>query len=358
MKKLQFFLLAAVAIVFAACSNDDVVLTDTGSGSSWNGGDGYIAISFKMANEGITRADNDIFKNGIAAEYAINDATLLLFYGTDEASAVFHSAYDLTGGTTSNANSDGSQITLYDTFVQEISTDGIATTDNIYALAVLNKGDMMTITGNGTDALIHIGDTEISAGLGSKITDMQKAVYTASTLTGITDATGTASNGFFMTNAPLATTQGGSSTVAKSAIQVLAPVVKDNIYKTKDEAATATNLASTEIYVERGVAKVTVCSSNKFTSGVYSSITPSIDLDGNLTKIELVGYLLDRTNTKMYAVRNVEDPNNTNGWWGYMNSDVNTTKYSNTYYRMVGSSSVGTNAYKTGTTSTNLYRTY
>ncbi len=398
MKKLQFFLLAAVAIVFAACSNDDVVLTDNGgSDSSWNGGDGYIAVSITMPTSS-TRAtsdsndSNEQFAYGTESEYDVKNAYLLLFTNDmnsettpTETDAVFHSAYRLDDATVYGP--DGTtvrNITTTNTYVQEIDTDGIQLTttdaqgntvkkDEVYALVVLNANDVMTVSGQGVDAIVHFGSVELTHNDNKTFEDLLKATYTSSSADAMT------SNGIYMTNAPLANIPGGTSTVNSETtddiIHTLSPVLVENIRSTETEAR---NYPAADIYVERGVAKITVSQDDGFHTTLAESNGNVIDVDNVLKKVALNGYVLDRTNTEMYNVRNpysatTNSSDVTYYWWDYNNSAYSENATANSgyiysgEYRMIGSDVVGYyvegNTYynsTSGTTNetTKYYRTY
>ncbi len=379
MKKLQFFLLAAVAIVFAACSNDDVVLTDTGSNSSWNGGNAYIGVTVSMPTVTSTRAANDKFEYGLSDEYAVNDAYLLLFYvsknditaTTTEDDAVFHSVYKLGEDESWGPNITGNDndptyrdntynTTSTHTYVQTIDTDGMdinngAIEGKLYALAVLNGSNILHLTGQGVDGVVRLGDLELTNTDRHTFGNLKKALYEAAD--GATQLT-TSAGGFFMTNAPLATESGGTVDPTNGSddlsIQTLALVDLTKVHET-EEAAKADVAA--DIFVERGVAKVTAeATQTSYSIGNEDTddLEP-IDLNGTLTKVEIKGFLLDRTNTKMYVVRNSSTDDTYDGaavgdnWWGikntlvnnYKNTTFNGTSLSNLPYRMIGNTVVG-----------------
>lgn len=93
-------------------------------------------------------------------------------------------------------------------------------------------------------------------------------------------------NGFFMANAPKYVADGTPETLVE---------IK-NIYASKQEAE---NSAATTVYVERGLAKVSLAS----TSSEHVDIA-----DGNYAgdKVDITGWTLDVTNTKTYPVHVTE----------------------------------------------------
>ena len=93
MKKLNLFSFALAALMLGACSNElDVKGTD--SGGVLPGEKGYVSLAINLPTTPNTRV-NDDFNDGEESEYKVNDATLLIFSGTQESSATFSGAYDL-----------------------------------------------------------------------------------------------------------------------------------------------------------------------------------------------------------------------------------------------------------------------
>ena len=86
----HFFGLAVLAAMTASCSsNNELVNGGNGSGENESGAS-YASITIKLPTTSGTRAGsgskNDQFAEGTASEYAVNDATLLIFQkdGTSE----------------------------------------------------------------------------------------------------------------------------------------------------------------------------------------------------------------------------------------------------------------------------------
>ncbi len=316
MKKAKISVFALALLALGACTSDDALVTDGGS-SAFLGGDGYVSFNINLPTQTGTRAANDVFDDGVPCEYKVNDATLLLFKGESEAKATFYAAYTLTNTFVTDATTDDN-ITSSATVTQKITTDGIDEGENLYALVVLNKDGMLTIAGSGKTASGYFGNTVLTVG-STKFTDLQDQEYNAD-LSEIARATNENDGNFFMTNAPLFSTPGGNHDPSDGVVSTLAVIDPDNIHSTADaaEAAPAAN-----VYVERGVAKVTVSTSATFIS----------ELD-NEYNVEINGFVLDQTNTKMYPVRNTIDAD----WWGYKNSKVGE---SDKPYRFVGSDDVG-----------------
>lgn len=82
----HFFGLAVIAAMTASCSsNNDLVNGGNGSGENETGAS-YASITINLPTTSGTRAANDDFNEGTTSEYAVNDATLLIFQkdGTSE----------------------------------------------------------------------------------------------------------------------------------------------------------------------------------------------------------------------------------------------------------------------------------
>jgi hypothetical protein len=166
----------------------------------------------------------------------------------------------------------------------------------LYALAVVN----------GAGIIEKSSDTKVSilggaAVGGIKLNALQTAVATAGTNSFIYTSSG--NDYFFMTNAVLSEVKGGKSDpTAAPAMHTLVPVDASKIYETKAEAD-ADNVPAADIYVERGVAKVTIDN----TSTDYLKVTSLKDGAGDPVTFtaSLSGWCIDNTNHTSYVVRNV-----------------------------------------------------
>ena len=136
MKKLNLFSFALAALMLGACSNElDVKGTD--SGGLLPGEKGYVSLAINLPTTPNTRV-NDDFNDGEESEYKVNDATLLIFSGTQESSATFSGAYDLKA-TFMDQPTNG-QISTTAKIIQEIEKPAGT---NVYALVVLNKAGFL-----------------------------------------------------------------------------------------------------------------------------------------------------------------------------------------------------------------------
>lgn len=318
MKTTKFFALALAVLALGACSSDDVI--GQKEPAITGGEKGYVSFSVNMPTQPVGRAaDGGIsLDDGLPAEYKVNDATLLLFYGLTEKDAVFDKAYTLDA-TGFNNSLDDDQITSTATLVQQITVPSTTSSQNIYALVVLNNNGVIT-AGNGNTLTIKgesfTGDFEDFYGKTLTLTN------------GADDITG---NGIFMSNAPLYSKSGGDSKPEGGAVSTLTVIDKNKIYTTEAEASS--NPAA-NIYVERAVAKVTV--------NAQSGSQTVSGGNANLASYEVAGWTLNVANTKTYPVRNVA---NGASWWELKSTDASVTGVNQ--YRFVGNLQVATNLYRT-----------
>lgn len=320
-------LMLASALAFSACSSDDVAENGPKDIAALTDG-GYVKMNIKLPSRSASDFKaNDDFYDGSAKEYAVNDVTLILFQGNDEATARFHSAYTLTTGFNTDATTN--QVTSTKQLVKSVKGDVVG--DNLYALVVLNKNDVIkpqadhTLQVNGQD---FFGNFE----------QLQKTVVDNN---GVAAFTG---NGFFMTNAPLATAKGGTSDPSTAEIKTLVKI-NQNIYSTEDDAKSK---PAADIYVERGVAKVTmqtVATGNlkdEVYNGGMNTVTYKVDAWG-----------LDITNNKSYFARVPQT-----SWNGYTSHHLGTGVVD---YRFIGSKEIASTGSATPGTpapAVNYYRTY
>lgn len=306
MKKVKLFSFALAALMLGACSSEDGI-DNGGQGTVLPGEKGYISLAINLPTTPSTRA-NDNFDDGLPVEYAVKNATLLIFEGTDEASAKFAGGYDLG---TITPNPVGGNITSTFKVTQKITKP---VNGDLYALVVVNRGDILTTEDQGATWKLNGTDLSTSTTLAAFSATAQEIA--AERLYDTTDE----GDGFFMTNAPLYSVPGGVTQPTGGKLSTLTLINAENVYST---AAEAEDNPAASVYVERAVAKVTVTGA-----------------DGNLgnnagISYTLSGWTFDVTNKKTYLVRNMT---NANTWWAYnVNGD----------YRFVGSAAVGPNLYRT-----------
>ncbi len=305
------FALAALAL--GACTSDDIALNDSAGKAVEIGGSGYMSVAINLPTTASTRAANDAYDDGLPSEYAVHDATLLLFAGQSEAAATYYASYDLTTGFEMEPDNDN--ITSRSQITQEIDTPE---SGDIYALVVLNNNGLLTGISDGSAT-------------GSTATTLSSLQTTAQTLTN--GASAMTSNGFFMCNAPLIDATGNQA--SSGTVSTLVKIDSDKIYHTAELAAED---PAAEIYVERGMAKVTMEDARTNTSVTIGDTELEVTLDG---------FALDLTNNVTYLVRNTTTTSaeGNESWWGMYNATTSAAAN----YRFPGGTIVDNNG---------LYRTY
>lgn len=272
----HFFGLAVLAAMTASCSsNNELVNGGNGSGEN-ESGVGYASFKINLPTTGGTRATagEPEFNGGDANEYAVNDATLLLFKKVKEGGKVVYKFQEVVelGNMEPWTKKDPANggITTTAKMTAKLTNASVGSTD-YYALILLNNNyDAGTST-----AKIKYPTVNQTFSAWSKNADNATA-----------DNYLKYDKGFFMANAPKYVAGAPETLVA----------IK-NIYASKQEAE---NSAATTVYVERGLAKVSLAtgSENKHVdikSGNYAG-----------DKVDIKGWTLDVTNTKTYPVHVTE----------------------------------------------------
>ena len=344
MKK-KFFPVAlmALAIGFNACSSDDVTVNANGGGLAPFVEGGYAKVSINLPSSSNSSRAGEIFDDGLASEYQVKNAKLVLFQGENEGDATFHSAYELKVGM-DGYKDNPNQITTTTRIISRLNDASQGTNPtgpNLYALVVLNDNGLLVIDETSKGEKLTVAGKDMA---GKGLADLQKLAVLSSTSDFKT-------NGLLMTNAPLATTAGGGSTAPDGKVVTLVDFT-NSVYDT--EAAAQKNTA-TDVYVERAVAKVTMAQNNGgklLLKGTNEETDPSSDVhfigsdgksNGKEIHWKIVGWDLDVTNKSSYLVRNTT--NTHAATWNGLKSEKVTNGY-----RFVGSNEV-----KTGK---GLYRTY
>lgn len=266
----NLFGMAVMATALVGCSSNDNLAPD-GKDNVGKAGEAYASFKINLPTVSGTRAAGDPdFQPGTKNEYAVNDATLLLFQ-KDATTGKFNfkEAVDLgnmepwTSSTTS-----GSGITTTAKLTAKITKAEVGENKGYYALIVLNN------------------NSETAPKITYPTTDQTYEDWSKD------DGNATAANylkydnGFFMANAPKYVADGTPETLVE---------IK-NIYASKQQAENST---ATTVYVERGLAKVSLAEGSK----------KHVDIDaGNYKddKVDITGWTLDVTNTKTYPVHVTE----------------------------------------------------
>lgn len=311
-------LMLASALAFSACSSDDVAENGNGSLTDFSNG-GYVKLAINLPtvkDAGAFKAPNDEFDDGLPGEYEVKNASVILFQGNNENDAQFHSAYTLPTTVTSSTNE---QITKVLQLTKAVKGELIGS--NLYALVILNNNDLITVNADHT---LTIGTA--TGGFTGTFKEFKKETATSSSynVNQFVSTTG----GFFMSNAPLANTAGGTNDPSSAEINTLVKL-NGKTYETSDKAEAR---PAADIYVERGVAKVTF-TNDKDTPTAFQDAnhikTPLSDGSGIAdVKYTITGWGLDITNKSSYLVRHYSS-----AWNGLKTDDASVTNN----YRFIGS---------------------
>ena len=304
--------------MLGSCSSSDDLNGGNNTGSNQSG-DGYVAFNINLPTQSgsssrASSSENDQFKDGLASEYDVKNATLLLFGGNDESTATFVKAYSLNTAPWTKKGTDENVTKTSATIIQKVE----APVNKYFALVVLNHNNVFSL---GSDGKIAVDGSDLGAATLAEFLKKTSAT-TGKSLT---------ESGFYMANAPLANKAGGSSDPTGATINTL--VSLDGKVKATEAEASA---AAADIYVERGVAKVTMQKST--VSEVEGSYTDA----AHTTKVpfEVTSWALDNTNKSTYLVRSTEDFST---WLGLATMKTDITNKN----RFVGSAEVGTGLYRT-----------
>lgn len=319
MKEIYLPLALAATLALGACSSDNVVDNGGSTPIDLSKG-GFVKMSLNLPTDN-NRGSRAELNDGLASEYGIKNAYLVLFEGDadNEGAATIKGAYELSNSDFEAVGDNPNHVTLTKRIAFANNTKPSDSNKHIYALVVLNNNGLFNV--NSSHELSFATDvtaTEYNTSTKNFI-NFSKALGSTSTDGTTPFASNVATNGIFMTNAPLSTQPGGATD--PGAIKTLADVTS-NIYTTEAEAKSK---PAAEIYVERAVAKVTVQSESK---------TNVLEVNKNIS-YKLYNWAVDNTNKKSYIVRQYD--NNWNKLYSDKAADANK-------YRFVWSSPVNPNA--------------
>lgn len=272
----HFFGLAVLAAMTASCSsNNELVNGGNGSGEN-ESGTSYASITIKLPTTSGTRAGsgskNDQFDEGTASEYAVNDATLLIFQKVGESENKYKYIETAKLGnldpwkddTTTGITTESTTITA------ELEHATVGVDGDYYAMVILNNKDK----DNADKVTLPSGTTTYG--------EWNVATHA----TNLLDNT----KGFYMANAPEFTEADKEPTTL---VQIKV------IYRTKEEAQSK---PGTTVHVERGLAKVTVGSNstgdNYFAKDGASATGTKYSND----KVKITDWALDVTNKSSFPV--------------------------------------------------------
>lgn len=311
MKKSLLFSAVLAGLMLGSCSSSDDLAG--GNTPASQDGNGYVAFTINLPTQPSTRVGsfNDEFKDGMSNEYAVKDATLLLFQGATESSATFVSAYKLSTEPWTSPAGDQNITTTSKKIVKKIDKSGT----EMKALVVLNNNGVFTVNETANSLKLKGSSTDFAG--------TYKAFVESANATLGENLTKT---GFYMANAPLCSKKGDDSNPATGTVSTLTDLT-GKIYDTEAEALAG---AAAQVYVERAVAKVTV---NKGT------VTEATTSTSTSVPFEVLGWAIDNFNKTTYLVRNTEDFDT---WKSYSSKGLTSSKY-----RFVGGAPVATDLYRT-----------
>ena len=259
----------------ASCSsNNDLVNGGNGSGEN-ESGVSYASFSINLPTRSGTRADDDPkFEDGDANEYDVFNATLLVFKkpttATSEGEYTFVEHVDL-GSMQPWKSPSETGVTTQAKITAKLSH--VDKSGEYFALVLLNNG-------SGADAKVNLPTDE---------TTTYSAWNKANNATDKFDKT---DKGFYMANAPL-------YNATDKSVTTLVAIDKSKIFPT--EAQASSGEAAADIYVERGLAKVTLTAATKDVKPVATSSSYAGD------KVKISNWALDVTNKKTFPIHNVDE---------------------------------------------------
>lgn len=268
----NLFGMAVMATALVGCASNDDITPNGNENESNKVGTAYAKFTIQLPTVSGTRAADPKtgteFNGGTADEYAVKDAQLVIFEKTDaskgEGDYKFVETVNIGNLEPWTDNTPNTGVTRYTNITAQLNGVSLDKTGGkYYALIILNNGSQskVKLPTSGTYSEWNVANNAKSA-----------ADFLNS------------DNGFYMANAPLYST--GEPTT-------LVPI--KGVYSTKAEAQT--NRATT-VYVERGMAKVTVSGSG---SGSDFTINdPSSTYNADMVKIN--NWTLDVLNKSTFPV--------------------------------------------------------
>lgn len=267
----NLFGMAVMATALVGCSSNDNLAPD-GKDNVGKAGTAYAKFTIQLPTTSGTRAVDPNtgadFNGGTADEYAVKDAQLVIFEKTDaskgEGDYTYVETVNIGNLEPWTDNTPNTGVTRYANITAQlngVSIDKIG--GKYYALVILNNEGQskVKLPTSGTYSAWNVAANAESAAdfLNSK-------------------------NGFYMSNAPL---------LKSGAPQTLVPI--NGVYSTKEEAQ---NKPATTVFVERGMAKVTI-GSTSFASKPVDAISSTPYSRDN---VQITEWTLDVMNQKTFPV--------------------------------------------------------
>ena len=268
----NLFGMAVMATALVGCSSNDNLAPD-GKDNVGKAGTAYAKFTIQLPTVSGTRAVDPNtgaeFDGGTANEYAVNDAQLVIFEKTGasdgEGDYKFVETVPIGNLEPWNNQTQANQgVTRYADITAKL--DNVALNDSgdkYYALFILNNDgeSKVKLPTSGTYSAWNVANNAQGA-----------AAFLNSR------------NGFYMSNAPL---------LKSGEPQTLVPI--NGVYSTKEEAQ---NKPATTVFVERGMAKVTI-GSTSFASKPVEATSSTIYSED---KVQITEWTLDVMNQKTFPV--------------------------------------------------------
>lgn len=262
----NLFGMAVMATALVGCSSNDN-LNPNANDNAGKAGTAYAKFTIQLPTVSGTRAVDPNtgadFNGGTADEYAVNDAQLVIFQklkdGDSEGAYKFVETVSIGNLEPWTDKTPNTGVTRYANITAKLN---VASIDKIggkyYALVILNNA----------------GESKVKLPTSGTYSEWNVAANAESAADFLNS-----DNGFYMSNAPL---------LKSGAPQTLVSI--NGVYSTKEEAQTK---PATTVYVERGMAKVTVDGSD-YTFDATSAF--------NKDKVSITKWTLDVMNQKTFPV--------------------------------------------------------
>ena len=265
----NLFGMAVMATALVGCSSNDNLAPD-GKDNVGKAGTAYAKFTIQLPTTSGTRAVDPKtgadFNGGTADEYEVKDAQLLIFEKTGALEGGYKFVETVNIGNlepwTDNTSNTG--VTRYANITAKlngVSIDKIG--GKYYALIILNNA----------------GQSKVKLPTSGTYSEWNVAANAKSAADFLST-----SDGFYMSNAPL---------LKSGEPQTLVPI--NGVYSTKEEAQ---NKPATTVYVERGMAKVTI-GSTSFASKPVDATSSTIYSED---KVQITEWTLDVMNQKTFPV--------------------------------------------------------
>mgnify|MGYP004684251907 CR=1 FL=1 len=263
----NLFGMAVMATALVGCASNDDLTPNGNENESNKVGTAYASFTIELPSTRGTRTAGDpVYNPGDANEYAVNNAQLVIFKKNEATTeGEYQWVENVEIGNLEPWNNDtGEGVTRYANITAALNSAKVSGANEYFALIILNNA------GESKVALPSSGDTYSSWNIATKAKSAADFLKN--------------DNGFYMANAPKYVSTTAEPTTLVSI---------NGIYRTKEEAQ---NHPATTVYVERGMAKVTVAN-NGFTSTPVKHGTVYEN-----DNYEITGWALDVLNKHTFPV--------------------------------------------------------